>query len=433
LRQFVRSRLALFAGTVDDMARVTESFGSPAGKASAVSALAALHQGTALLFGGQWVRARELLQAALVVAQDNGYEYLSAQCLTILGRIAAAEGDFRLMSELARTVDAQIVGGLPARASGMAARVQLAYGALLRAEPAECLYQTARAASMFDAGAPPASRSLSLLMHTLWGTAQFDTGDRSAGLRRMREARLAAAGGHVAPDEVALAAVLEHRAATLLGWGGAACAAVRWLREVLPASGELLLIRARTQLALHRYGSARTVLRPLLDGLVRPLLPWSTVEAWLLETEIALCAGHTTQARRALVRTLSLAAPMDALYPVVFAAPKVIEMLTGQVGGLGAVEEFASRVLAVRRSIDTPSAPVSLTDRERGVLRLLPTQRSLAEIAQDLTVSPNTVKTHVQAIYTKLGVGTRRGAIEVAVEQGLLEATPWTARSRAAR
>jgi LuxR family maltose regulon positive regulatory protein len=201
---------------------------------------------------------------------------------------------------------------------------------------------------------------------------------------------------------------------------------------VIPASGELLLIRARTQLALHRYSSARTVLQPLLDGFVRPLLPWSTIEAWLLETEIALHAAQATQACRALRRALSVAAPMDALYPVVFAAPEVIDMLTRQLGRLGAVEEFASHALVVRSSIDTPSAPVSLTDRERGVLRLLPTQRSFAEIAQDLTVSPNTVKTHVRAIYTKLGVGTRRDALAVAVERGLLEAPPWTASLRTA-
>jgi LuxR family maltose regulon positive regulatory protein len=66
---------------------------------------------------------------------------------------------------------------------------------------------------------------------------------------------------------------------------------------------------------------------------------------------------------------------------------------------------------------------VPLTERELGVLRLLPTLRSFEEIAQDLTVSLNTVKTHVRAIYTKLGVRRRRDAVAVALERGLLEAT----------
>jgi LuxR family maltose regulon positive regulatory protein len=55
------------------------------------------------------------------------------------------------------------------------------------------------------------------------------------------------------------------------------------------------------------------------------------------------------------------------------------------------------------------------------VLRLLPTLRSFDEIAEDLTISANTVKTHVRAIYAKLGVTKRRDAVAIALEHGLLE------------
>ena len=44
----------------------------------------------------------------------------------------------------------------------------------------------------------------------------------------------------------------------------------------------------------------------------------------------------------------------------------------------------------------------------------------LAEIAEDLAVSVNTVKSHVRAIYGKLGVNTRRTAVLTALERGLL-------------
>jgi LuxR family maltose regulon positive regulatory protein len=108
-------------------------------------------------------------------------------------------------------------------------------------------------------------------------------------------------------------------------------------------------------------------------------------------------------------------------YPLVFAAPEVIELLTRQLGKLGASDRFASHVLSARRSLHTSPVTVSLTERERSVLRLLPTLRSFDEIAQDLTVSPNTVKTHVRAIYTKLGVRKRRDAVAVAVNRGLLD------------
>ena len=61
-----------------------------------------------------------------------------------------------------------------------------------------------------------------------------------------------------------------------------------------------------------------------------------------------------------------------------------------------------------------------LTDREYAVLRLLPTRLSNAEIAQELGVSLNTVKTHLKHIYRKLEASHRSGAIAVAEELHLL-------------
>jgi LuxR family transcriptional regulator, maltose regulon positive regulatory protein len=52
-----------------------------------------------------------------------------------------------------------------------------------------------------------------------------------------------------------------------------------------------------------------------------------------------------------------------------------------------------------------------LSDREEAVLRYLPTVMSKAEIASELFVSVNTVKTHTKNIYRKLGVGTRTEAV----------------------
>ncbi len=61
-----------------------------------------------------------------------------------------------------------------------------------------------------------------------------------------------------------------------------------------------------------------------------------------------------------------------------------------------------------------------LTEREVTVLRLLPSSLSLREIGQELYLSPNTVKTHVQAAYRKLGVSTRQEAIARAHEIGVI-------------
>jgi LuxR family maltose regulon positive regulatory protein len=80
----------------------------------------------------------------------------------------------------------------------------------------------------------------------------------------------------------------------------------------------------------------------------------------------------------------------------------------------GAEAQFArldriERRLAGRPQAIAPGAP--LTEREAAVLRLLRGSLSLREIGQELYLSPNTIKTHTQAIYRKLGVSTRHDAI----------------------
>jgi LuxR family maltose regulon positive regulatory protein len=61
-----------------------------------------------------------------------------------------------------------------------------------------------------------------------------------------------------------------------------------------------------------------------------------------------------------------------------------------------------------------------LTERELVVLRLLPTRLSTREIARELHVSPNTVRSQVQAIYRKLQVNSRAEAVTQARKLGLL-------------
>jgi LuxR family maltose regulon positive regulatory protein len=79
-------------------------------------------------------------------------------------------------------------------------------------------------------------------------------------------------------------------------------------------------------------------------------------------------------------------------------------------GSLPALLEQTVRALgsASRRPVEV-AAP--LTERELAVLRLLPTRLSNREISRELYVSVNTVRTHVQGIYRKLGVATRNEAV----------------------
>jgi LuxR family maltose regulon positive regulatory protein len=76
---------------------------------------------------------------------------------------------------------------------------------------------------------------------------------------------------------------------------------------------------------------------------------------------------------------------------------------------------------ALHRAARRKALPAgALTDRELAVLGMLPTRLTQQEIAQELYVSVNTVRTHIQGIYRKLGVASRQEAVTRARELGLL-------------
>jgi LuxR family maltose regulon positive regulatory protein len=92
---------------------------------------------------------------------------------------------------------------------------------------------------------------------------------------------------------------------------------------------------------------------------------------------------------------------------------------------------YARHLLAAFPRLSQPVLPVEeeatetmepLTDREWEVLTLMGRRLSNKEIAQDLIISPHTVKKHASNIYQKLGVNSRRQAISRAHQLGLLPA-----------
>ena len=72
----------------------------------------------------------------------------------------------------------------------------------------------------------------------------------------------------------------------------------------------------------------------------------------------------------------------------------------------------------------------ALTLAELRVLRFLPSYLTLGQIAARLHVSTNTVKTQAHAVYRKLGVSSRSGAVERAAAIGLVEGWPMRSATR---
>ena len=60
-----------------------------------------------------------------------------------------------------------------------------------------------------------------------------------------------------------------------------------------------------------------------------------------------------------------------------------------------------------------------LSDRERDIVRALLRERSVLQMADDLFISVNTVKSHLKSVYRKLGVSSRQAAVKRARELGL--------------
>ncbi|MDT7613698.1 MAG: LuxR family transcriptional regulator, maltose regulon positive regulatory protein [Pseudonocardiales bacterium] len=383
-----------------------------------LEALARLSRGSALLLEhDDRAGARADLEAALVLARRHGFDYLSTQCLVLLSVTAAVSGDLRTMRALStEAVAAMSNHGWEATMGSAVASAMLAYTALLRCEAreAECL-----SAKGLALGPVVSCPPLWFALRMVHGAAVVDRGDRMSGLTELQQARAEIGELRTPVAQAASAAVLEFRAALLLGHTTAARTVHGWLAGRSDGNAELLLMRAWTESARGRHERARAVVHPVLDGSVPALLPHTLVEAFLLETTLALATGERPAARRALQAALAAAQPIDALRPFSQAGPSVRALLALQHGSFGGADAFAQRALAAGAGGGEERSTM-LSQRELTVLGLLPSLLSLDEIAADLTVSVNTVKSHVRSIYMKLGVSSRRMAVLSAHERGLL-------------
>ncbi|GAY10034.1 LuxR C-terminal-related transcriptional regulator [Pseudonocardia sp. N23] len=380
-----------------------------------LEALARLSRGGVQLEQNDLVAARSNLDAALALSRRHDFDFLELQCLVLLGVAASGTGDLRTM----RSVSTEALAVADGHAwegstwSGAAAAM-LGYSDLLRADPVAAARRTERRPETDAAESVPLLRYVLRAVH---GAALFDLGERAAGLAELQQSRSDFGDHEAAVERVAAMAVLEFCAARTLGHSVAARTVLTWLTEQADGSGEVSVMQAWSDSAAGRHERARSLVRSVLDGDAPPLLPATMVDAWLLETSIALAAGERHTARHALRSALAVGDLLDAVRPFAQADPIVRELLVAQRGSFGPSGGFADRVLAARAG---EPQETMLSEREITVLGLLPSMLSLDEIATDLTVSVNTVKTHVRSIYTKLGVSSRRLAVLAAHQRGLI-------------
>jgi ATP/maltotriose-dependent transcriptional regulator MalT len=288
----------------------------------------------------------------------------------------------------------------------------LAGGALERRDLDSAEQLTERALSISERGRPVYEFLALLDRARIWAAR----GQIRDALATVAAARLVLAGTR----SVLLARADELEALLRLSLGDLRSAA--GLAGGLPAARRGLLL-ARVALAANDHHAAPGHLdaAPLGD-----LTPRAALVRQILLAATAIERGDP-RAAGIVAGVVQAARHEGFLNTIVTTAPQVTSYLVEH-SPYGQPEPFLERLISaaleVRATQPGPSRsggilPAPLTAAELRVLKLLPTT-TCVEMAAALYISRNTVKAHLRSIYQKLGISSRSGAIERAVDLRLL-------------
>ena len=216
-----------------------------------------------------------------------------------------------------------------------------------------------------------------------------------------------------------LAALSALDADIALRTGDIARAAAFAAPERQPRSVVRMLARARVLLAAGDSAGALAEASACLDGSEgSPATLRDQITALLTAAAASRRMGAADATAELLERALLLAEPHEAYRPFLDAGSGIHSAIAVLVPSTSPVASFAARVIErfvcqLPVASREPGAPesVPLTPSEVAVLRLLPSYLTNQEIAEQLFLSVNTVKTHLRSAYHKLGVTSRREAI----------------------
>jgi LuxR family maltose regulon positive regulatory protein len=183
---------------------------------------------------------------------------------------------------------------------------------------------------------------------------------------------------------------------------------------------ETAVVRARRALVSGSPAEALEHLAVVLDSPAGEAHPRTLVEAATMAAVAELQRGREAEALVGLERALVLSDATQVRAPLLAWGVRLRPLLDRHLWELAGHQPSAVDLADQLRTPCVDGIVEPLTDREQAVLRHLPTLMSNAEIAGEMLVSINTVKTHLKAIYRKLGVERRRDAVLRARRLGLL-------------
>jgi LuxR family maltose regulon positive regulatory protein len=182
-------------------------------------------------------------------------------------------------------------------------------------------------------------------------------------------------------------------------------------------------LEATIDLASGRTDAAEARLLGATDGV--PLDGRDELDAASLRLQVALARRDPAAVRLAADGVLDLAAPGGCVFAIAEAGASALQAVV-DAGRRRPQTEHLRRLQRTRPHAVTSDEPRAeyaidaLSEREQTVLRYLVTAMSYREIAEELYVSVNTVKTHVKNVIRKLHATSRADAIRRARELGYL-------------
>jgi LuxR family maltose regulon positive regulatory protein len=394
-------------------------------RSSDLRASALMNLGSAELWSLHLTDARSDLEEALALARRIGRPYLEVGCLSHLAIAAVLSGspvpDGLRFSEEALAIAKEHGWGThrmvaPAVAAGAAALAWLG-----RFEEAEQWLDRVESAE-----APAEEFETDPVVHFARGFVRLGKGRFDDALAEFRAAERAQPG--LAREHALPAGAREWVLQTQVLMGATAAARAALDGEERDGAG-MRVAEAALSIAEERPEQAIGVLETVIapepagDGSSPGLQPrWVTVHGLLLDAVARERLGDSPTADASIERALALAEPDGIVLPFVVAP--VRELLERHRGHRTSHAALLSTILDVLAGSSPPAAapplPEPLSDAELRVVRYLPTNLKAHEIAAELFVSSNTVRTHLRHIYAKLDAHSRTEAVARARQLGLL-------------
>jgi LuxR family transcriptional regulator, maltose regulon positive regulatory protein len=368
--------------------------------------------------------AERHLQEGAVLAREIGRPYLEVGCLAQLGfasRIHSLATARRRCREAIALADRH---GWDAEPIIAPALVTLAGLMILMGEFDEGERWLQRAGQAVQTDTGPDIRQLLHMAAGMLGAGRGRHREAFEEFTAAERLQSQLAGSHtLASEETGWALAMQAR----LGMVSEARATLAGLADERANSGEIRNACAVICLAEGNPAGALGALAGVLDGTAPVIGDVTLVETHLLAGLAHRELGDQRPADTAAERALALAEPDRLVLPfAITGSRELLEALprheTAHAALLADILDVVhGSSLAAKDQSPTPQTE-ELSPSELRVLRYLPTNLSRPEIASELSVSVNTVNTHVRNIYAKLQARDRSSAVQRARELRLLSA-----------